>query len=98
MNVQEFVLTDREGELCFTGYKLGTVHVGEETITCYFSLADEDEPARLLTTEGESVREDHDEYSFLSYYGVRLTYPLVWAPPDWGAEKPADIPAIRDWF
>ncbi len=90
MTPQEYTLSDESGEVTFWGYRLGTVCVracrGEETITAYFALAEVGEPDRLITTDGQGIRQDREEYSFLSYYGIRLAHPLVWAPPDWDGE------------
>lgn len=53
----------------------------------------------VVADGNQYVRGDQEEYSFLGYYGVRLTYPLVWSPCDWeGGEQTCDIPVIRDWF
>jgi hypothetical protein len=76
---------------------------GDSTITAYFAPEDEEGCSgymltHLVSEESQQIREDQDEYSFLGYYGIRLTHPLVWSPSDWGDDQPCDIPSIRGWF
>jgi hypothetical protein len=88
------------GGVEYQGYQLGWVELTDHTgakrrLQAYFIAEQEGEPnPHMLVVELDGYEDHwHEEHNFLGYYGVGLTWPLVWK-----VEGAADVPELRAWF